>query len=81
MLFLGTVSKVPSDTLAAYKLVVKMVALTYSKYQPESICSACGTLVTKYVEHCILWCHGNANIRYKMWVGSWHKYGIDLYLS
>ena len=57
-----------------------MLALTYSSYQPESICSACGTLVTNYVEHCILWCHGNANLRHRMWIGLWHKYGIDLYL-
>ena len=57
-----------------------MIALTYSSYQPESICSACGSSITKYVDHCILWCHENANIRHMMWVGFWHKYGIDLYI-
>ena len=40
--------------LVPCKSVVDMLALTYSSYQPESICSACGTLVTNYVEHCIL---------------------------
>ena len=41
--------------LVACKSVVKMIALTFSKYQPEIICSVCGSLVTKYVDHCILW--------------------------
>ena len=57
-----------------------MIVLTFSKYQPDTICSACGSLVTKYVEHCILWCHANAGARHRMWVWFWHKYGIDLYL-
>ena len=36
-----------------------MIALTFSKYQPERICLA-GALVMKYIDHCILWCHAKA---------------------
>ena len=66
-----------SHILAACKSVVKIIALIYCSYQPETICPARGSLVTKYVDHCILWCHENADIRHRMWVGFWHKYGID----
>ena len=41
--------------LTACKSVVQMIALAFSKYQPIIICSACGSLVTKYVDHCVPW--------------------------
>ena len=66
--------------LPACKSVVQMIALTFSVYQPIVTCSACGSLVTKDVDHCILWCPANADIRHRMWLGFWHKYGVDAYL-
>ena len=66
--------------LTACKSVVQMIALTFSKYQPIITCSACGSLVTKYVDHCVLWCPTNAGVRNRMWLGFWHKYGVDAYL-
>ena len=66
--------------LTACKSVMQMIALTFSKYQPIITCSACGSLVPKYVDHCVLWCPANAGVRHRMWLGSWHKYGVDAYL-
>ena len=66
--------------LTACKSVVQMIALTFSKYQTIITCSACGSLVTKYVDHCVLWCPANAGVRHRMWLGFWHKYGVDAYL-
>ena len=62
------------------KSVVKIIALTYSSYQYETIGSAHGSLVTKYVDHGNLCCNENADIRHRVWIGFWDKYGIDLYL-
>ena len=66
--------------LPACKSIVKMIALTYSSYQPETICSACGSFVTEYVDHCLLWCPGNAHLRHKMWLGFWRQFDIELYI-
>ena len=66
--------------LNACRSVVKLIALTFNRYQPEAVCLACGVQIGKYVDHCLLWCNANAHVRHKMWVGLWHKYGTDLYL-
>ncbi|MCG8044308.1 MAG: reverse transcriptase family protein, partial [Candidatus Thiodiazotropha endolucinida] len=66
--------------LNACRSMVQLIASTFNRYQPESICLACGVHFSKYVDHCLLWCNANAHVRHNMWVGIWHKYGIDLYL-
>ena len=66
--------------LNACRSVVKLIALTFNRYQPEAVCLACGVQIGKYVDHCLLWCNANAHVRHKMWVGLWHKYGTVLYL-
>ena len=63
--------------LTACKSVVQMIALAFSKYQPIITCSACGSLVTKYVDHCVPWCPANTVVRHRMWLGFWHKYEVD----
>ena len=60
--------------------MVKLIALTFNRYQPEAVCLACGVQIGKYVDHGLLWCNANAHFRHKMCVGLWHKYGTDLYL-
>ena len=47
------------NMLPACKSEVQLIALTFSVYHPIVTCSACGSIVTKYVDHCILWCPAN----------------------
>lgn len=66
--------------LPACRSVVKLIAILFNRYQPETICLACGESVVKRVEHCILWCYANSKARHMMWVGLWNKFGINAYL-
>lgn len=66
--------------LAACRSVIKLIAILFKRYQPVSICLACGELFVKYVDHCLFWCHANSGARHKMWVGFWHKFGVNVYL-
>ncbi|MCG7874961.1 MAG: reverse transcriptase family protein, partial [Candidatus Thiodiazotropha endolucinida] len=66
--------------LTACRTVVRLIAASYNKYQPQTICLACGEVVSQFVDHCLLWCHANSRVRHKMWTGLWHKFGIDVYV-
>ena len=65
--------------LTACRSVVKLIAMLFNRYQPVSICSACGELVVNYVSHCLLCCHANSGVRHKMWAGFLRKFGANVY--
>lgn len=65
--------------LTACRSVVKLIAMLFNRYQPVSICSACGELVVNYVSHCLLCCHANSEVRHKMWAGFLRKFGANVY--
>ena len=53
--------------------------MLFNRYQPVSICSACGELVVNYVSHCLLCCHASSGVRHKMWAGFLRKFDANVY--
>ncbi|MEW8546496.1 MAG: hypothetical protein AB2693_23515, partial [Candidatus Thiodiazotropha sp.] len=65
--------------LTACRSVVKLIAVSFNRYQPPSMCSACGELIVNYVNHCLFCCCANSGARQKMWAGIWRKFGAKVY--